>query len=357
MSQITARTNPIVVDREAGETIGSTRIKYEKEPAEELWERETGSGWSLINVHTRTGTGDEADLYGFYDITLRPGQTYEVCAFREGNGPLTTDPVRVSCLTIFCVLKKPEVRPLITDGNEAFGGTWYWRQIHTNVATNIVTIGVSRSAPTFDSNGIPHVNAPDGSPVAPLQTTNNHLVEIKPLLPGNHYFFVVMVADAFGNWDVREAQFTALRRQLTVEFPTVHVFNDGDGGGAGEAEFWFRVYTGSPQQPNVLEEFYRPQADVNSGKPYSVGFAFVGPLEVVHPDRATVWVGSNSIEEDGFLESDEGAWSRDTNLPFPAGRFVENVTKSTFMMDCPTSTTGDDYHYGVDVRWSVAYMP
>jgi len=26
-------------------------------------------------------------------------------------------------------------------------------------------------------------------------------------------------------------------------------------------------------------------------------------------------------------------------------------------MDCPVSTADDDFHYGVDVKWSVSYLP
>ena len=61
MTEIITEFSPIFVDKEAGETSGATRIKYSKELDQELWERTNGGTWSLINVHVRTGRGDEAE--------------------------------------------------------------------------------------------------------------------------------------------------------------------------------------------------------------------------------------------------------------------------------------------------------
>ena len=86
-----------------------------------------------------------------------------------------------------------------------------------------------------------------------------------------------------------------------------------------------------------------------------LGYAHVGLPTVVTPQHTSVYVESRGVEHDGIFESDEGAWSRATQLDFPAGRSVEKVVKRTFLMDCPISTDGDDFHYGVDVMWSVDY--
>jgi hypothetical protein len=359
MTQIKATANPIVVDK-AVATNGSTTIEYEKDESEELWELMPGSNWNgPINLFARVQTA-EANTKGKFGVNLKPGQTYEVGIFAVGHGPLR-DPIRKSYLKVFCVWKKPEDRQLITDENRAFGGTWYWHQIHTKIPTEIFSIGVSRIKPTIDSNGIPHLQSPDGAPTAPLAVTDDHQVEINPLLAGNHYFFVVVVTDAFGNWEVKQEEFTTFRRKLTVEFPTIHIFNDGDPE-HGEGEFWFQVYSGRQNQPNVIQDFHLPEQDIDdwsgTNRPYAVGFAHVGSLQVVKPGEETVSVSSWAIEHDGFglFESDEKAHGN-TVLPLPAGRFVETVTNSIFMMDCPVVTTDEDFHYGVDVRWSVEYMP
>jgi hypothetical protein len=231
-----------------------------------------------------------------------------------------------------------------------------------NVLTRIAMIGVSREPPSFDSNGIPHLDTHDGEPTIPLSflpTATSHQVEIKPLFPGNHYFFVVLVTDAFGNWDFRKSEFTTMRRKITVEFPTIHIYNDGDYATVGEAEFWFRVFSGQVNNPNVIKEFHYPQQDIDdwseTDRPYQVGFAHVGELEVVKPREQDVGVASWGVEEDGPLEADEGATNSGEFLPLPSGKSVEKVTNSSFLMDCPTSTVDSTFHYGVDVRWSVEY--
>ena len=363
MTLVKATPNPIVVDKAAGQSSGTTGVNYEKDSEQELWERNPPSGpWSPVNVHVRTGLGDKADLSGSFPITLKPGQNYELAVFEQGHGPSTSDPIQRAIVTVFCLLKKPEAGKLISDQNRAFGGTWYSHQTHTNVTTSIVEIGVSRTPPVVDANGLPRLQKPDGGPaVPPTLLVNDHKVELRPLFPGQHYFFVVIVADDSGSWDVRQEEFTLLRRKLTVEFPTLHIYNDGDPAAHGEADFWFEVYTGSTQQsPKQIASFYRPTADIDdwseTDRPYALGFAHVGGAEVIAPEQLSVFVRSRGTEHDGVLESDEGAWSHDVDLQLPSGRFIENVSNSTFLMDCPIATDGDDFHYGVDVRWSVDYV-
>lgn len=358
MADLTADNNPVIVDKEAKETNGKTVIHYRKEALEELWERYTLGSWSPINVHERTGLGDKADFDGTYQIVLKPGEVYEVAVYEAIHGPLSTDPILRTALKVFCLWKKPEVRKLITDQNSETGGTWHHHQVATNVPTNIVTIAASRQPPFIDSAGIPYIKSPDGGPTQPLTFTNNHSVDILPLFAGHHYFFIVVVADTFGNWEVVQQEFTTLRRKLTVEFPTIHIYNDGDPFGHGEGEFWFRVYKGESNQPEVIEDFHLPTQDIDdwseTDRPYPVGFSHVGEFEVVQPGKAEVKVSSWAIEHDGAFESNEGAASIDRDLQLPAGPFVENVTNSSLLMDCPTSTD-DDFHYGVEVRWSVEY--
>jgi hypothetical protein len=360
MAELKADPNPIIVDKELGETEGTTTIYYMKDLDQELWERMDGGNWSQKRTKNKE---KEAEFRGKYDITLKPGQFYDVAVFQSNRGPLpSADPSLVTELRVFCLWKKPEVQKLITDGNSSWGGTWYSRQLATNVPTNIVTIGVSRIAPEFDGNGIPFFKSPDGAPTAPLTTTDNHFVEIKPLFAGNDYFFAVVVADVFGNWEVLEAEFTTFRRKITVEFPTIHIYNDGDPSSVGEGEFWFRVYTGETFKTEVIHDFHLPTQDIDdwneTDRPYAVGFAHLGSLEVIEPKTQNVGVSSWGIEHDGIFDSNEGAgFPIGIFLPIPAGQFVENVTNSFFRLDCPTSTVGDDFRYGVDVRWSIEYRP
>jgi len=367
MAELKADPDLLIVDRDAGETNQTTTIVYEKFHRDEVWERTsagvTVGAWTQVNVHVRTGQGDEADERGKYAVTLKPGEKYEVGIFQEDHGPLVRDVQRLAGLSVYCLFKRPRRGALITDENRAFGGTWCSHQVATNLPTEIVLIGASRNPSMRDSAGIPHPVSPDGAPTIPPTLSTNHVVEIAPLFPGNHYFVSVVVTDRFGNWDAREWEFTALRRKLTVEFPTVHIYNDGDGGSYGEAAFWFRVYAGFRNNPILLQspDFHLPTQDVDdwneTDRPYAVGFAHLGQPQVVPPGQDRVAVASWGVEEDGIFEADEGA-AGDSAIPLPVGRAAENVPNPiTFTMDCPVSTTDDDFHYGVDVRWSVTYVP
>ena len=186
---------------------------------------------------------------------------------------------------------------------------------------NIVTIGVSRKKPTVDSNGFPHLKETDGAPAAPLTTTNDHWVEIKPLVPSNDYFFAVVVADKFGNWDVRMDEFTTLQRKITVQFQTLHIFNDGDPFGDGEGEFWFQVY-GEPGKP--FEDFHLPTQDIDdwweTDRPYPLGFAHLGKFEIVQPGKENITVHSQGAEHDGLV-------IRLTSVSFSAGQLVTSAAK------------------------------
>jgi hypothetical protein len=348
----------IVVDKGAGAKNGPSQIFYQKEERDELWLKDAGSAFQSPNVHVLTGKGDIADREGDFLINLKPGGVYEAAIYEEGHGPFHTDPIRLAHLTVYCIWKKPEVRTLITDHNRSAGGTWYKHQIATNVSTDIVLIGVSTDPPQNDSNNIPHFKDPEGNLAEPTFITQNHLVEFVNLRPGNHYFFSVMVVDEFGNWETFLEPFDTMRRKLTVEFTTLHIYNDGDPMGHGEGEFWFTVSEGS----QVSEEFHMPTSDIDdwneTDRPYSLGFAHLGSLKNIVKGQESVQVMSRGIEHDGFLESDEVAGLlTGVSLPLPSGSLVETVTNSPFFLDCPVATTGDDFHYGVDIKYSVEYLP
>ena len=360
MSKLSATPDIVVVDPDIGQSSAPTTIAYEKFRDEELWTRRSGGAWTQENVHLLTGLGDAADADGSYAVSLRPGDVYEVGVFQFRHGPTSTDPIRSASLTVFALLKKPHEAPLITDQNFDFGGTWCFHQVVTRIPTNIVAMAVSRRPPVIDSDGIPHAVDPDGTLSPERALTSNHRHQILDLFPGNQYFSSVVVADAKGNWEIRERTFTTLRRVVLIEFPRITVLNDGDPFAHGEGEFWFRVHTGANNMPTVLQDFHQATTDIDDwseqGRPYAMGFAYVGKPEAVTAEAYEVSVASWAIEHDGFLEADEGAASKgDGRLRFPSGFQVENA-KGALILDCPFSTTGDDFHYNVDVTWSVSYV-
>lgn len=358
MRKLSSIPDIIIVDNGAGAKSGPSQIFYQKEERDELWLKDAGSTFQNPNVHFLTGKGDIADTKGDFFIKLKPGGVYEAGIYEEGHGPLTTDPIRLAHLLVYCIWKKPEVTNLITDHNRSVGGTWYKHQIATNVPTDIVLIGASIDPPQNDSNNIPHFKEPEGNLAQATTTTQNHFVEFLNLRPGNHYFFSVMVVDTLGNWDTFMEPFDTLRRKLTVQFTTLHIYNDGDPMGHGEGEFWFNVSEGT----QVSQEFHLPTSDIDdwgeTDRPYALGFAHLGPLKSVDKGQESVEVMSRGIEHDGALESDEAAGLlTGVALPLPSGSMIETVTNSPFFLDCPIATTGDDFHFGVDIKYSVEYLP
>jgi hypothetical protein len=358
---LTASINPIVFDTSTGINTGPSSVSYRKDEFDEIWTRAPGSVWMRANPHILTGRGDEADREGSFPVDLKPGETFDIGIFQEDHGPLATDPLPRETLTVFCLLKNGQLR-LITDENTATGGTWHSHQLATNVPTTIIAIGLSRTPPTFDGVGIPHLDNTEGGPTASLSPASaNHLVQVKPLLPGNHYFFVALVTDSLGNWDFKVAEVDTLRRKITVQFSTLHIHNDGDGGGYGEGEFWFRVGQSSPSGYSILDDFHRDTQDIDdwseTDRPYSLGYAHLGQLKAVAPGEEGVFVTSWAIEHDGIFDSDEGAGFNDTWLPLPNGQGMETSVNNFLHVDCPTATVDDDFHYSMDVLWSVEYMP
>ena len=275
------------------------------------------------------------------------------------RSPPTRSGARV--FTVHCIWKRPEERNLITDHNEAVGGTWYARQTHTNVATSIVEIGVSRTRPFFDADGIPHLKSPEGAPTSPLTTTQNHFVELNPLRPGNHYFFLVLVTDTFGNWDFEEAELTDAPAKAHRRLSHDAHLQRRRSGSVRRGRVLVRAYSGSPPQPQIIEEFHLPTQDVDdwgeTDRPYSIGIAHAGGFEVVDPgeERCRSARGASSTTERSRTTNKRGP-STPCCRSLPVDSWKRSPTR-TFFMDCPTATVGDDFHFGVDVKWSVDYAP
>jgi hypothetical protein len=204
MATLTASANPTIVDNTVGDTQGSTTITYEKEPWEELWHRTNRDGWDRPNLHVLTGLGDVAERRASYPITLAPGDWYEVGIFDENDGPLTTDPGPLDDLVVFWLWKEPERRALISDTNQASGGTFRFSHVHTLVPTVVALVAASRLAPTI-VDGLPVFDDdPRNGLIRSHSNTlgDDHRFELLPLVPGHLHHFAILVIDAGGNWEV-----------------------------------------------------------------------------------------------------------------------------------------------------------
>jgi len=215
---------------------------------------------------------------------------------------------------------------------------------------------VGRNPHAVDADGLPIPNKEDLVYADPVNLGVDHKVDFTPLLAGHRYFFTAMVSDWFGNWQVvQNEELYTLNRKLTVEFIKLHIYNDGDPFGHGKAKFYFQVM----EENEIVQSFHLPYIDIDdwgeTDRPYSIYFKYSGvPKPVESP---FVFVRAMGTEEDGWLEADETAGLAFKQLATPAGRNVETVNNSLYLLDCPPNSVDDDFHFGVEVRWSVEYLP
>ncbi|MGB3327897.1 MAG: hypothetical protein WBA46_03025 [Thermomicrobiales bacterium] len=365
MTSLTSKHNPIVVDRSSGMTSGSTRVSYTKTLDERLWIRSMPGGtWETPNLFSLIGTAT-AETKGDFPITLRPGSWFDAVILGQDQEPIDDqfDPLPPARLTVPCVWLVPEQSLIVESGGET-GGTWHEHGISTVTTTSIARIGASRSPIVLDGNGMPIMAELDGWPQSPLTTSGFHAVQLAPLLAGCHYWFAVMVTDEFGNWDVLQDEFNTLARELTVGFDTLHIFNDGDSGTHGEGEFWFRVeFHPDPWDIQEIESFHQPEMDIDdwseTDRPYSLNASFKhnGLSQRVHDGEMEVYVASWAKEDDSPFGYDAAGFPRGEPLGLPAGKGKEAVSNRPFRIDCPPSNDGSAFHYAVDGRWSVKYVP
>lgn len=114
---------------------------------------------------------------------------------------------------------------------------------------------------------------------------------------------------------------------------------------------------GWPASENTQESFSLPPHEIDdwgeTDRPYSLGFTHISTLQTTTRLTSYINVASRGLEHDSALEG-SGEFARgDVNLHLPVGPFIENVPSASLRIDCTSS--GDDFHYGVDVEWSVEY--
>ena len=361
MAKLTANPAVIVLDLDAGQSDGTTVVTYEKAMTDELWHQQSGGPWELI--------ADPADLPGFdgqfavyggsYPAQLSLGDAYRVGIFRENRGPLGPRVQLLANLSVVAVGRRMRSDLILVEQGQT-GGTWHSHVVRTREPTRVAVVAASRSGIPIGQDDFPEPTTFEGTTTFPATLMQSHRPVTTDLLAGNDYAYLVLVATPSGEWDYRVVDFTTLRRQLTVQFPRIIVFHDGDANTTGEAQFRFRVmnYAGAGQ-PELIEEFVTGELTVDdwseSGRPYPMGYAHIGSPQRVDELSNVVWVASLGTEDDSPWGSD-GAWGRDQRLFFPSAEGAEEVTNSFVHIDCPPSTHESSFHYGVDVIWSVRYV-
>lgn len=358
MASLKANRTIVVIRNDLGETFGTARITYDKDYSDEIWENRNNAGWVRVqDPSSLDPQSDSPEFGGTYKIKIEAGKSYQAGIFVANAGP--PDPQQKADIKIFGIFKDPQKKNLITGNWNEAGGTFVRQFIQTSEKTAIAAIGAKRSGFDVDSNGIPVFEGAEGVASFPTLQTG-HDMFLMPFLPGNDYELKAVVVDDFGNWDILTTDFRTQSRKFTVQFTTLHIYNDSDPGSHGEAEFKFMVMFGvTPGHTRMIQEFRLPEMDIDdwskTDRPYPVGFAHVGDFVSVAEDERDVSVWSVGTEFDG-LDPDEGAWASIVDLGFPIG-LREQVDRRQFRLNATPSTKGSDFRYGVDVVWSVEYEP
>lgn len=317
----------------------------------ELWANPPNGPWTLI-AYIYSPTASDPD--GALQITLKPGQVYELGVYYAGFGPNTPEPRLYEKLDILATLGPAE---LIEATDVAFGGTWVTLETHTPpFETRAYGVVYGQPPPPM----FQLLGASGGIGVGSVQPKKFHKLFFVPLVPGQQYYWDLLVVDKMGRWQRVQDSFITLGRKVTVEFPTVHIYNDGDESTKGAAKFSIEVMAGSAGNPKtILKQFKTPEMEIDdwgeTDRPYSLGYAYIEyDSAPVPPDRTQIMVRSQGHEEDDpFGEDIAGSNLNGVPLSLPVG-LSENVV-GTLTIDCRPQNPGSSFHYGLDVKYSATY--
>jgi hypothetical protein len=331
-AQITAQPDTIIVDLDSGQIEGVTGIFYNSGGHQRiaLWERLVGvtnTNWMKIDLlrgrvqNTGPGVFQEGS---FASLLVRPGQCYQVRMDADlNNNPNEVDITPIASVSVCALRKKTEPTNFgLKDRLEETGGTYHFYDIETNLRAHL-KVAVSKIPAVTDSNGMLVFDAVEQS-TEESGFDFNHTGELTPLFPGTRYFRLLRVSDQSGNWQFITSDFVTLQRKVTITFNKLHIDNDGDDLGDGEAQFFIRVKQGRDLtiiQPEII--FGNDDFSIHDGQDLDITtYVFVLGPENVTPDNAAIGVDVFGVEFDGFTEDNEYA-SGFADLALPTGRDQE----------------------------------
>lgn len=362
MSDTVIAVTPAVLFIEVGKgkKSGTATVTYAALNPMVLWQRLNLGVWTEVNLFATVGTVD-ADLKGsFVTPPLRPGDLLEFRSYFyrsvDPNGR-TSERDLFTGAQVQALVSVPEEQPWITDQTTDVGGTFYRRIIATPPLFTAIHAEIGTGTPsrgTFGEMILPSVVA-----TADSQLKQVHTVELLPLLAGQSYVCTVRINDAAGRWFTLVENLTTLLRTVTVDVASVFINNDGDGGGAGEAEFWITTYEGETEIDQI--HFGDDENDVYTGTAVLLGNQIVRGPKVVTAADHDIGINAAGIEYDGFLEADEHAntWGHPPHLrrqlDFPAGSGRETLSQQYFQVPAVPGSVGDDFAFTVIGHYSVAY--
>lgn len=255
------------------------------------------------------------------------------------------------------LVSTPREQHWITDQTTDVGGTYHRRLIATlPMFTTIhaeIGPGKPTPSPTTGLQMLPTVVAEVDSVLQQV-----HTITLLPLLAGNDYYCTLRINDQQGEWFTLVEGLTTLRRTVSVDYNSVFINNDGDGGGTGEGEFWVTAFQGKDQIDQL--NFGDDEFAILTGTSIPVSRQIVRGPEAVSADNHDISINAAGIEYDGWFESDEHAntWghppSLRRNLDFPAGT-GETLTNRYFQVQAIPGSVDATFAFTVQGNYSVTY--
>jgi len=362
-TRLTAQPRKVLIDTQHGATNGTANITYEKDPDEELWLRRPGDDWVRPNLFQMIGTAD-ADERGRFNVTVRPGDLFQVGIFRNDWGPLSAEPTALTLVSVAGMEQEPVPDQIITAMTEEHGGTFTIVSLRTAVPTRLLLAAASRQEPTENDAHILTMTEVEGTfertDISPQPLSleepvrQSHQFQLRGLIPGRDYYAGVIVLDEDGRWDQRSIAFTLMQRKLTVKIDNLHINDDGDGDTVGEAQFWIRVQYPSDGSDHILHEFYRPTSDIDSGRDYPLGFAHLGTPQVAGENEKGFWIHTWGSEDDGWKGDEHAASSTHLDMiEFPTG--PDELVEDEWWSTDAAPSRGDTFSYYIQGSWWVEY--
>jgi len=302
---------------------------------------------------------------------------YQVRLYREGEGKATGDGNVLDQLNFPCVLSDSGRSDFLTKCADApqvditAGGTFVTLAFAGSKLT-MSRVQLAKKEPFLGMAGFPVV--PDKSVVASTHSESTgpkflHKLALsdKRMLPGNTFFFVILVWDSNGNWDfvwdpaaatppALPKPITTKQRSTDIRLTKLYYLNDSDDLSDGEGYFSLIVqHNAPPAEPDVMPFDVTDFASGTSldlvpplGKTY-------GP-EVVTGDIQDVSVAVFGKDEDSglFAGDSDTAGTVLTPLQFPIGEGKEEVIDRLLSMESGR-IGGEELHFVAEVLYSVTY--
>lgn len=245
------------LDPQAGQLSGTSSIEYGKEASQIVWHRSKPGLWERVNLQVTIAEIDPALTHGYFNsLELKPGDMYQAAIWDDGVDPnrlgeVNRKPVRARASTmVLCLRKQPGPVELLRDKNGHTGGTFRSQHVSTSKPA-FARFSVGRGAPDDDGLGMLRVN----SPVTEVWAGQGQsfTLDALDLLPGTHYWGLVLMVDESGGWQQLKLEFTTLKRRVRVVFNRIFIRDDGDTFSNGEALFTFLLETGSVSTGGWIE--------------------------------------------------------------------------------------------------------